>query len=146
MLVLSPTAPAEVRTFAVPAVTVPAAEDPIVAPVPTATATALASATAQTASTGTAQPTDGETDIALLKRAQMALGSSPGRALALSHEHAARFPRSAMSQEREMIAINALLAMGRAADARARARRFIVRYPKSAHRQRLKAMLSSKKK
>jgi hypothetical protein len=45
--------------------------------------------------------------------------------------HAARYPRSVLTEEREALAIKALAALGRASEARARARSFIDHYPQS---------------
>jgi hypothetical protein len=60
-----------------------------------------------------------------------ALGSEPGRALALADEGHARFPRGVFWQEREEAAINALMKLGRSREAKARARVFVTRHPES---------------
>jgi hypothetical protein len=60
-----------------------------------------------------------------------ALASEPGRALALAEEGHARFPRGVFWQEREVAAINALVRLGRAGEAKARARAFVARHPES---------------
>ncbi|WP_437532014.1 hypothetical protein WME79_03800 [Sorangium sp. So ce726] len=83
---------------------------------------------------------EAETEIQLLHRAQDALGTDPGSALALTVEHARRFPAGALAQEREIIAIRALLALGRAAEARARAASLLDRFPGSAYRGRLESL------
>jgi outer membrane protein assembly factor BamD (BamD/ComL family) len=82
-----------------------------------------------------------ETEVELLQRAQEALAGSPARALALTREHASRFPGGAFSQEREVVAIDALLRLGQAAEARARGARFVEAYPGSAYRRRIEALL-----
>jgi hypothetical protein len=84
---------------------------------------------------------EGESEIRLLQRAQDALGSSPARALQVTNEHITRFPRGVLVQEREVIAISALRALGRTSEARARAARFLAAYPRSAHRRRLEVLI-----
>ncbi|XXX80252.1 hypothetical protein WMF30_15910 [Sorangium sp. So ce134] len=84
---------------------------------------------------------DAETESALLQRAQGALGARPAEALALTDVHRARFPRGALSQEREVIAIGALKALGRGGEARARANRFVAEHPSSAYRRRIEVLV-----
>lgn len=79
---------------------------------------------------------------ALVGSAQRALRTSPARALALATEHARRFPDGALTQERELIAIEALVSIGRAAEARARGRAFLARWPSSAHAPRVRAIVA----
>ncbi|HEU4578028.1 MAG TPA: hypothetical protein VFS67_07225 [Polyangiaceae bacterium] len=78
-------------------------------------------------------------ESALLQRAQSALASDPARALALTEQHRRGFPRGALSEEREAIAIQALRRLGREPEARARAARFETKYPNSVHRSRVQA-------
>lgn len=73
----------------------------------------------------------------LLERARRALSSDPGRALALTKEHARAYPRGVLAQEREVIAIEALKRLGRAGEADSRRGTFEERYPQSAHRRNL---------
>ncbi len=75
----------------------------------------------------------GLNEAALLDGARAALGTNPRRALALTQEHARRFPRGALIQEREVIAIDALSRLGQTDAARRRASDFERRYPGSAH-------------
>jgi hypothetical protein len=91
------------------------------------------------ASTGS-QPT---TEVDLLDDAQDALRGDAGRALALADEHARRFRFGALAQEREVIAIEALVRLQRNADARARAAEFFRDFPHTAHRPRIQALLSA---
>jgi hypothetical protein len=79
----------------------------------------------------------------LLEGARHALRSDPARALALTSEHQRLHPRGLLSQEREVLAIEALARVGRRAEARARAERFLRRHPTSAHRERLEAITRS---
>ncbi len=70
----------------------------------------------------------------LLMAARQELGRDPQRAWALTQEHARRFPKGILAQEREVIAIEALSRMGRGKDARDRAQDFREQYPGSPHR------------
>lgn len=69
----------------------------------------------------------------LLLQARRALATDPARALELADAHARRFPRGTLAQEREVLAVRALAALGRHEQARARAARFEARYPGSTH-------------
>jgi hypothetical protein len=80
---------------------------------------------------------DGARETALLEQARAALQSRPAEALALTRRHQARFPRGALAQEREVIAIEALERLGRKAAASARAAEFERRYRGSVHQPRL---------
>src|SRR5205085_9990249 len=82
-----------------------------------------------------------KTEAQLLQQAQAGLADDPALALAQATEHARRFPGGALSQEREVIAILALQKLGRLDEARARAERFLARYPASAHRRRMEALV-----
>lgn len=77
----------------------------------------------------------------LMRRAREAVGSNPAQALSLTQEHARRFPRGTLSQEREVIAIDALVQLGRSQEARARATAFLKFYPRSAHRARIEQLV-----
>lgn len=74
----------------------------------------------------------------LLERAQAALARRPSEALRLTREHEARFPRGALVQEREVIAIEALERLGRAGAAKARAEVFERRFRGSVHHPRVR--------
>jgi hypothetical protein len=84
-------------------------------------------------------------ELALLRRAQTELGLTPARALQLAEEHAARFAGGALEQEREVIAIDALVRLGRRGEATTRAERFRQTFPGSAHERRLDVLLASAK-
>ncbi|MDB4936956.1 MAG: hypothetical protein JWP87_3928, partial [Labilithrix sp.] len=69
---------------------------------------------------------------AALDVARTALGRGDGpNALAACDDHARRFPRGALGEEREAIAVQALVLEQRTTDARARAERFRKRHPRS---------------
>jgi hypothetical protein len=77
----------------------------------------------------------------ILLRARQQLGSDPAAALALTDEHARRYPSGSLTQEREVLAIEALTRLGRISDARARLAAFRDRFPQSAHIARLEALV-----
>ena len=69
---------------------------------------------------------------ALLDDARGALGAGDAaKALALADEHGRRFPRAQLGEEREAVAIQALVALGRDDEARTRAARFRAATPNS---------------
>lgn len=86
-------------------------------------------------------PIDAETEAHFLQRAHNAVDASPARALALTEEHASRFPTGTLGQERELVAIQALVRLGRVDEARARGARFAAAFPGSAHRRRIEGLL-----
>jgi uncharacterized protein (DUF1800 family) len=56
-------------------------------------------------------------------------------------EHARRFPSSSLDQERELIAVTALVQLGRTAEAQRLARRFADQHPGSAYVGRIENIL-----
>jgi hypothetical protein len=80
----------------------------------------------------------GEREVDLLQRAQAA---GPAEALAIVREHEQRFPGGTLVQEREVIAVKALVSLGLATEARARAMRFVALYPRSAYRGRIETLV-----
>ena len=82
-----------------------------------------------------------ETETALLGRAHQALASDPARALSLTAQHQREYPSGVLRQESDLIAIEALEALGRHAEARASAASFRARYPSSAHLRRLDRLI-----
>jgi hypothetical protein len=83
-----------------------------------------------------------ESEISLLKRAREAMQANPRKALALSSEHAKLYPGGALEQEREVIAIDALLRLGRKAEAAERAKQFQAHHRGSAHARRLGTLIT----
>jgi hypothetical protein len=81
------------------------------------------------------------TEVELVQRAQRALAGAPALALAAAEEHRRRFPGGALAQEREVIAVSALVGLGRRDEARARATRFVEGYPGSVHRRGVEALV-----
>ncbi|HLK41360.1 MAG TPA: hypothetical protein VKU41_31635 [Polyangiaceae bacterium] len=81
---------------------------------------------------------------AILDRARASLASNDGkRALALTEDHARRYPLGLLGEEREAIAIQALVLEGRYDEARARAARFEARSPNSLFHPAVEATLES---
>lgn len=81
-------------------------------------------------------------EITLLTGAQHELASNPTQALAIAAQHRALYPSGTFAQEREVIAIQALVQLGRMPEARTRATRFAHDYPASTHLRRIEVMLS----
>ena len=109
-------------------------------------ATAARAAAAPPAASPSTSPTpDGAalapTEIELLRDARLALKQSPGRALELTESHARAFPAGKLAQERELIAISALVALGRRTAALSRANRFAQAFPESPYRRQIGELL-----
>jgi hypothetical protein len=85
-----------------------------------------------------------DAEVKLLERAQDALRTRSGEALALCTEHARRFPQGLLAQEREVIAIEALTQAGKLPEAQARAARFATSYPNSTHLRRVETLVGTK--
>jgi hypothetical protein len=82
------------------------------------------------------------TEVELLEKAMAAMkGDDAKQALALTARHQAEFASGALIQEREMLAIEALVKLGRGGDARLKADDFRKRYPTSSHLLRLDALV-----
>ncbi|MCY1083478.1 hypothetical protein [Archangium lansingense] len=82
-------------------------------------------------------------ELALLESAYQAVRrGDAGGALAEAERHATRFPEGALAQEREVLAIDALVRLGRRTEAEARAERFRAHYPTSTHGVRIQGLLS----
>lgn len=87
-------------------------------------------------------PADGPNDeLALLERASRALDASPQETLALTDEHAKRFRAPKFAQERERLAVVALVRLGRRDDAKRRADAFEAAFPESAHLTRVRELV-----
>jgi len=89
-------------------------------------------------------PDAGPGELALLDEAFRALrASDPQAALAAAARHEAAFPQGAFVQERELIVVEALLALGRRDEANARGEAFLATYPTSSHRLRIEQLLGA---
>jgi hypothetical protein len=88
----------------------------------------------------TQEPLD---ELTLLVRARRVLDLDPQRAYALTEQHRQSHRRGVLSEERELLAIEALLALGQRPAAEARARQFARRFPDSVHARKLALILSA---
>jgi hypothetical protein len=96
------------------------------------------------ASNAPARPAASEgAEIDLLARAHEALRARPAETLALCQKHQAEFANGRFTQEREALAIEALLYLRRRGEAERRWSEFQQRYPASNHRTHLADLFSS---
>ncbi|MET0790444.1 MAG: hypothetical protein ABW061_02895 [Polyangiaceae bacterium] len=94
--------------------------------------------------TGSENSSELARERALLDRARAdAAHGEPGHAFDVTEQHRQRFPQGRLTEEREALAIRALLSLGRTADARARAQTFRSTYPNSFLMPALESALSS---
>ena len=114
----------------------PVAPLPVSEPAASADSALPSSTAAQTAS-AKAPPVQSKalSEAALLEQARRALNTSPSYALQLANQHRARFPSGVLTQEREVIAIEALRKLHRGSDADQRANGFSKAFPGSAHQR-----------
>jgi len=82
-------------------------------------------------------PAQPASEAEILRDARLALEQSPQIALSLTEQHRSEYPGGKFAQEREIIAITALVRLGRSGDAEARAARFRKAYPTSPYSGRL---------
>lgn len=87
-------------------------------------------------------PVQLEDELELLRRARLLLVSSPQRALDVVAQHMAGYRDGTFAEEREAIAIEALIRLGDTASAQRRARDFARRFPRSAYQRRITALLA----
>lgn len=80
-------------------------------------------------------------EIDLVRGARAALDASPESALASVTEHERLFPDGVFVQEREVIAVEALVRLGRVDAARSRAERFLAAHPGSSHAPRVRRLV-----
>lgn len=76
-------------------------------------------------------------EVELLRRARAALTGRPREAFALTEQHRQHYVHGVFAQERDALAIEALMRAGDLDVARDLARRFIRDYPSSPHAHRL---------
>lgn len=136
------TPPTEPAAIAMPVESPPDQPAPAMTPSPDK-AKAAAPSRNRRAGTGSAA---GDDEFPLLNRAHRALPRDPAGALALAEEHRRRFPGSSLDQERELIAITALVDLGRMAEARRKADQFARQYPASAYVGRIHTLVNSQTK
>ena len=81
----------------------------------------------------------GPDEATLLEQARASLATNPTRTLALTREHARRFPRGLLAQEREVLAVEALRRVGKPGEASSRGDAFRMENPDSAYVPRVTA-------
>lgn len=81
-------------------------------------------------------------ELALVQRAQSLIAGDPARALALTVEHARRYPDGQLGMEREIVAVEALKRLGRQAEARRRAEALLERAKGSLYEERVRNLIS----
>ena len=81
-------------------------------------------------------------EIALIGQAHDALRSNPAAALALCKQHETKFSSGHFAQEREAVAIEALVYLNRKDEAQKRFAAFDHQYPSSSHRVHLETLLA----
>ena len=77
----------------------------------------------------------------LLLAARRALSKEPGIALKYTNDHRRRYPRGVFSEERERVAIEALVRIGRIEEAKKRTYRFAQRWPNSLYLSRIRHLI-----
>lgn len=82
-----------------------------------------------------------EDEFELIQRAQEKLASDPASALTVLQEHARSFPAGELTQERETMAVEALVRVHRKPEARARASALLARFPRTPYVARLESAL-----
>jgi hypothetical protein len=120
----------------------PAAHEPSVAEIVAAVKAELAKRPASPSVEGARAATPAPGETSLLRSARHALATAPNRTLALTDEHLLRYPQGMLDQEREALAIEALVKLGRISEARTRAQTFERAYPDSPHRARIQHVLT----
>lgn len=84
-----------------------------------------------------ALPSSSSSEFVLVKRGQQVLVSDPNQALLIAEEHARLFPAGDLLQEREVLAVEALVRLGRRNEAKARADVLLRRFADTPYRLRL---------
>jgi hypothetical protein len=84
---------------------------------------------------------DPAAELGILTRARRLLASAPEQSLALTDAHRSHYPRGAFAEERELLAIEALVKLSRSAEAQTRGRAFLRVHPGSAHSERVRLLL-----
>jgi hypothetical protein len=82
-----------------------------------------------------------EDESALIERARASVLQRPAEAVQLCREHASLYPQGVFVQEREVLAIEALLGARQRRAAETRALRFLERFPRSSHAHRVQNLV-----
>jgi hypothetical protein len=122
-------APAEM-----PAISVQALPSSVGAVIPTPSSEI---ARVRSAPAAAALPSSSSSEFVLVKRGQQVLVSDPNQALLIAEEHARLFPAGDLLQEREVLAVEALVRLGRRNEAKVRADALLRRFPDTPYMLRL---------
>jgi hypothetical protein len=126
---------------------VPEVSAPVVEVLPSPSASSSGSIRTR-ARTQSSDPTSADNrvarEVALLGRARSALSSNPAQALALAEEGHRDFPRGVLREERESIAVLALVRLGRDTEAKARGAAFLERYPHGPFSEKVRSALAQR--
>lgn len=117
---------------------VPAPVAPSVVPVPTTSFEPPATVEPPSVRRTPSATTLAEEGRLLAEAHRLVQAGQPQRALAVLQDSQKRYPRSVLSQEREVLTIEALYAGGASSTAKQRALAFLTRHPKSPHVERLR--------
>ncbi|HEX7666805.1 MAG TPA: hypothetical protein VF407_19890 [Polyangiaceae bacterium] len=124
--------PATANDFALP----PASASAAPLPVPT-TPSGVASTKVN------APPPHPDDELKNVAQAKAALATDPAKALAICNDDAQTFPKGQFAEDRETVAIDALVALGRVDAARARLKKFEAQFPTSPNTKRLREKLGA---
>lgn len=78
------------------------------------------------------------TELSLLQRARAVLASRPREAFILTQQHREKYPSGMFAQERDALAVEAMMRAGEMGTARSLAERFLRAYPSSPHAHRFR--------
>lgn len=119
---------------------------PLTAPTHTTQRSAASSATLNKHSTSSATKAppgkSAPSEAALIEQAHRELSTNPSAALALTESHRKLYPQGILSQEREVVAIEALARLGKSRAAKQRVDGFRNAQPNSIHEPRIRGVLS----
>ena len=110
-------------------------------PAPPSAPAAIAEAAVTTPAPAPASSDAAPNEAALLLKARQRLLTQPAETLAMTQQAARLFPNGAFAEEREVLAIEALVRLGRSAEARRELDSFGQRFPSSLHVARLTALV-----
>jgi hypothetical protein len=139
-----PSSPVATATVAVPSVAQPDATPHDAAQGVSPEASSAPTAAPRPASPPKPSPSatpPAEDEAVVLSQAQRALAQDPATSLRLADDYARRYPGGFMRQEAEVIAVTALVRLGRDDEAQRRGAAFRRTYPTSSHLQRIDALL-----
>jgi hypothetical protein len=138
-------APAPSAPPASPRAVTRAAPDVVPAPTPAPVEPVLAPRTDESAPSVAPRPRTAVSALAeearLLERARAELDARPARAIEILREHERRFPEAVLDAEHEVIAVEALVKVGRRKEARARAERALARHPGGLYAEQMRRVL-----